>query len=102
MTADIRAFRWIMTTATKRQASHANGTKFGRPKKVRDTTHVATARRMKADGHAGKDIARYLGGEPGDAVSVSWRTHWLTSGGIHAALHGLDISRGVYAPNDFH
>ena len=32
------------------------------------------------------------GVEPGDAVSVSWRTHWLTSGGIHAALHGLDIS----------
>ncbi len=48
-------------TALKRAASRANGTKFGRPKKVRDMTHVATARRMKADGHTGKDIARYLG-----------------------------------------
>jgi DNA invertase Pin-like site-specific DNA recombinase len=48
-------------TALKRQASLANGTKFGRPKKVRDMTHVATARRMKADGHTSKDIARYLG-----------------------------------------
>jgi len=39
----------------------SNGTKFGRPKKVADTGHIATARRMKADGHTGKDIAKYLG-----------------------------------------
>jgi len=32
-----------------------------RPKKVADTGHIATARRMKADGHTGKDIAKYLG-----------------------------------------
>jgi DNA invertase Pin-like site-specific DNA recombinase len=48
-------------TALKRAASRANGTKFGRPKKVCDTTHVATARRMKADGHTSRDIAKYLG-----------------------------------------
>lgn len=48
-------------TALKRASSRANGTKFGRPKKVCDKTHVATARRMKADGHTAKDIAKYLG-----------------------------------------
>ena len=39
----------------------ANGTKFGRPRKVDDSEHIATAKRMKADGHTGKDIAKYLG-----------------------------------------
>jgi len=48
-------------TALKRQASRATGTKFGRPKKVNEAHHVATAKRMKADGHTAKDIARYLG-----------------------------------------
>jgi len=48
-------------TALKRAASRANGTKFGRPRKVSDSEHIATARRMKADGHTGKDIAKYLG-----------------------------------------
>jgi DNA invertase Pin-like site-specific DNA recombinase len=48
-------------TALKRASSRANGTKFGRPRKVDDTDHIATARRMKADGHTGKDIAKYLG-----------------------------------------
>jgi len=48
-------------TALKRAASRANGTKFGRPKKVADKSHIATARRMKADGHSGNDIAKYLG-----------------------------------------
>jgi len=28
---------------------------------VSDTEHIATARRMKADGHTGKAIAKYLG-----------------------------------------
>jgi DNA invertase Pin-like site-specific DNA recombinase len=37
-------------TALKRAASRANGTKFGRPIKVTDAEHIATARRMKADG----------------------------------------------------
>ena len=36
-------------------------TKFGRPKKVDDAEHIATAKRMKSDGHTGKDIAKYLG-----------------------------------------
>jgi hypothetical protein len=35
-------------TALKRAASRANGTKFGRPRKVDDTEHIATAKRMKA------------------------------------------------------
>ena len=48
-------------TALKRASSRANGTKFGRPRKVDDSEHIATAKRMKADGHTGKDIAKYLG-----------------------------------------
>jgi DNA invertase Pin-like site-specific DNA recombinase len=48
-------------TALKRQASRANGTKFGRPRKVDDAEHIVTAKRMKADGRAGKAIAKYLG-----------------------------------------
>lgn len=48
-------------TALKRAASRANGIKFGRPRKVDDADHIATARRMKADGHTARDIAKYLG-----------------------------------------
>ncbi|KUI20510.1 hypothetical protein AU192_16415 [Mycobacterium lehmannii] len=48
-------------TALKRAASRTNGTKFGRPRKVDDGEHIATAMRMKADGHTAKDIAKYLG-----------------------------------------
>jgi DNA invertase Pin-like site-specific DNA recombinase len=48
-------------TALKRQSSRANGTKFGRRRKVADGDHIATARRMKTDGHTGKDIAKYVG-----------------------------------------
>ncbi|MFC9549826.1 recombinase family protein [Rhodococcus sp. NPDC056960] len=48
-------------TALKREAAKANGTKFGAPRKVDDPEHIATARRMKEDGHTGKAIAKYLG-----------------------------------------
>lgn len=48
-------------TALKRASSRANGTKFGRPRKVNDADYIATARRMKVDGHTVKDIAKYLG-----------------------------------------
>jgi DNA invertase Pin-like site-specific DNA recombinase len=48
-------------TALKRATSRANGTRFGRPRKVGDADHIATAKRMKVDGHTGKDIAKYLG-----------------------------------------
>ena len=48
-------------TALKRAMSLANGTKFGRRKKVAHPSHIATARRMKIDGHVAKDIAKYLG-----------------------------------------
>src|SRR4029077_18877462 len=48
-------------TKLKRESSRANGTRFGRPRKGDDTEHIATAKRMKADGHTGKDIAKYLG-----------------------------------------
>ena len=48
-------------TALKRAMSLANGTKFGRHKKVLDPGHIATARRMKDDGHTARDIAKFLG-----------------------------------------
>ena len=48
-------------TALKRAASRASGTRFGRPKKVADANHIATAKRMKSVGHTSKDIAKYLG-----------------------------------------
>jgi DNA invertase Pin-like site-specific DNA recombinase len=48
-------------TALKRAISLANGTKFGRRRKVDHPSHIATARRMKDDGHVAKDIAKYLG-----------------------------------------
>ena len=48
-------------SALKRGMSLANGTKFGRRKKVPDLSHIATARRMKDDGHIARDIAKYLG-----------------------------------------
>ena len=48
-------------TALKRETSRANGTRFGRPRKVDDAEHIATAKKMKADGHTGKDIAKYPG-----------------------------------------
>jgi len=51
----------IERTALKREASRANGTKFGRPRNVDDAVHIATARRMREDGHTAKAIARYLG-----------------------------------------
>lgn len=51
----------IERTALKRVAAKMNGTKFGRPRKVDDAEHIATAKRMKVDGHTGKDIAKYLG-----------------------------------------
>jgi DNA invertase Pin-like site-specific DNA recombinase len=48
-------------TALKRKVSRANGVKFGRPRKVDDAEHIATATRMKADGHTARAIAKYLG-----------------------------------------
>ena len=48
-------------TALKRAMSLANGTKFGRRKKVAHPSHIATAKRMKTDGHTARDIAKYLG-----------------------------------------
>lgn len=48
-------------TALKRATSRANGTQFGRPRKVSDNDHIATAKRLRSDGHTSKDIAKYLG-----------------------------------------
>lgn len=48
-------------TALKRVMALANGTKFGRPKKAGDARHIATARRMRNDGHTSRDIAKFLG-----------------------------------------
>jgi hypothetical protein len=51
----------IRQGALKRATSRANGTKFGR---VDDTEHINTAKRMQADGHTSKAIAKYLGVTP--------------------------------------
>jgi len=48
-------------TALKRITSKANGTRFGRPRKVQDAQDMATARRMKADGHTARHIMKFLG-----------------------------------------
>ena len=49
-------------TASKRTSSRSSqGTEAERARKVADADHIATASRMKADGHTGKDIAKYLG-----------------------------------------
>ncbi|OBJ97959.1 hypothetical protein A9W96_18895 [Mycobacterium sp. 1245852.3] len=48
-------------TALKRAMSLANGTKFGRRRKVVEPSHIATAKRMKDHGHTSRDIAKYLG-----------------------------------------
>jgi DNA invertase Pin-like site-specific DNA recombinase len=56
-----RLWNLLAPGASVRAASRANGTKFGRPRKVADSEHIATAKRMKADGRTGKDIAKYLG-----------------------------------------
>ena len=61
-------------TALKRAASRANGTKFGRPRKVDDAKNITTAVRMKADGHTAKDIAKFLG------VSRATLYRYLTDG----------------------
>jgi DNA invertase Pin-like site-specific DNA recombinase len=76
-------------TALKRQASRANGTACGRPKKVKEEGHIATARRMKADGHAGKDIAKYLGVSRATlyrylADNVAWPFTDATKGAVGA------------------
>jgi DNA invertase Pin-like site-specific DNA recombinase len=62
LTKERTALNWAM--------SPARGSKFGRPRKIDDAEHTATAtataKRLKADGHTAKDIAKYLG--------VSWAT----------------------------
>ncbi len=66
-------------TALKRQASRANGIKFGRSRKVSSGEHVSTAKRMKTDGHTAKDIAKYLG------VSRATLYRYLDKSGASAA-----------------
>jgi DNA invertase Pin-like site-specific DNA recombinase len=48
-------------TALKREASRRNGTKFGRHRKVDNAEHIATAKRMRSQGHTAKAVAKYLG-----------------------------------------
>jgi DNA invertase Pin-like site-specific DNA recombinase len=48
-------------SALKREASRRNGTKFGRHRKVADAQHIATAKRMRSQGHTAKAVAKYLG-----------------------------------------
>jgi DNA invertase Pin-like site-specific DNA recombinase len=66
-------------TALKRTTSRANGTKFGRPRKVQDVQDIATAKRTKEDGHTIKDIAKYL--------AVSRATLYRYLGGKGAEEH---------------
>ena len=48
--------------STAEEAKAANGHQLrGGPQKDVDAEHIATAKRMKADGHTGRDIAKYLG-----------------------------------------
>ncbi|OBK45598.1 recombinase family protein [Mycobacterium kubicae] len=65
-------------TALKRAISRANGTRFGRPRKVDGAADIAVARRMKSDGHAAKDIARFLG------VSRATLYRYLSDSASHA------------------
>jgi DNA invertase Pin-like site-specific DNA recombinase len=83
-------------TALKRASSRANGTKFGRPRKVTDADHIATAKRMKVDGHSGKDICKYLG------VSRATLYRYLNTDGA-AGLHPvrgalLGFEAGLFEP----
>jgi DNA invertase Pin-like site-specific DNA recombinase len=48
-------------TALKRATSRANGTRFGRPRKVENSQDIATAKRMKSDGYSVRDMGKYLG-----------------------------------------
>lgn len=65
-------------TALQRANSRANGTRFGRPRKVNADQDIATARRMQHDGHTIKDIARYLG------VSRATLYRYLADDVVHA------------------
>jgi len=47
-------------TAIKRETSRANGTKFGRPRKV-DDADAAKARQLRDKGIPATDIAKMLG-----------------------------------------
>ena len=80
-------------TALKRQTSHANGMKCGRPRKF-DDADAAKARQLRAKGIAATDIAKML--------SVSRATGRRTPDDGWAAWLGLGIvtvgTKGVLAP----
>ena len=57
-------------TALKRQVSLANGTKFGRHNKVAGPNHIAALRRMRADCHTARNVAKYLGVSPATLLPV--------------------------------
>ena len=60
-------------TALKLKSSKANGTKFGCPRKVADAVHIATARRMRDDGHTATDISKFLGVSRAEELGVDER-----------------------------
>jgi hypothetical protein len=39
-------------------------------RKVADADHIATAKRMKTEGHTGRDIAKYLWRQQGDPLPL--------------------------------
>jgi Resolvase, N terminal domain len=57
-------------TALKRATSRTNGTKFGRPRKVDDSEHIATAKRMRGQRPHRQRHRQVPRGEPGDALSI--------------------------------
>ena len=50
----------MMSTAEEVKAANGHQLRAALEKDV-DAEHIATAKRMKADGHTGRDIAKYLG-----------------------------------------
>jgi hypothetical protein len=54
---------------------------------VYDPEHIATAKRMKADGHTGKDIAKYLG--VSRATLYGYLTEHDAAGSIAGSGHAL-------------
>jgi hypothetical protein len=70
MTPARRARPVASEAAQQNASSRANGTRFGRPRKVSDNDHIATAKRMKADGHPFTGMAK----KPDSVVTLSNRT----------------------------
>ena len=85
-------------TTLKRQASRANGTRFGRPRKVADAQRIVTAKRMKPDGHTGKDTAKYLGVSRATMYRVLRRRHRCVIGRRSCGMPQRQAARFTRTP----